>query len=724
MRSLTVLTCVFLAACASEKEVAFITERPISTEEAPRPQPAPQAEPSYAGSVEAGRFDGGKMWTFDNPPLEYFEMAYGMHPDTTWFNKARLGALRFSTSCSASFVSPRALVMTNHHCARESIADVSGVGEHLLESGFYAEAPADERKVKDLYVEQLLAIEDVTARVQSASRAVRGDNEKTQARRIKAGNIERDMTEEAEKSDSTLRVQVIELYNGGRYAAYTFRRYEDVRLVMAPEKKLGFFGGDTDNFTYPRYALDLSFFRVYDADGRPLETEHYFQWSASGSQPGDPVFVVGNPGSTSRLGTVAALEYERDYAVPLQIAALEGRAASLRAYLSAEPEDDADLRNQYFSLSNTLKSLSGQQAGLRDNSLMARRAAAERHLRADILASDSLARIFGGLFQDLAELQRSKRAEFERASAFAFFGTTAGSHVLTRALYGYYYATLKRRGFSSAEELADVRKEALQIHDFPREVETALVAIRLEEVRKSLGESDPTFRKITGGLPVDSVAAQLVSATALVDSAGFATLLDHGFLSSGDATVAFISALAPLYFTAQGQAQSFGNRQDLLNGQLAQARFALYGMAAPPDASSSLRIADGVVRGYASGGATAPAFTTFYGLYDHYNSYRHVSEEWDLPERWLAPPPSFDLATPLNLVSTNDIAGGNSGSPLLNRDLEIVGLIFDGNMESLPNTYLYTDRAARAISVDSRGILAALRHIYGADRIFQEIAPE
>ena len=724
---LLVFILVFVAGCSAQKEVAFVTERPAPSTEAvttsPTSPPPTVEAPAPENTMQPGRFDGGKMWTFDNPPTAYFEEAYTFRPDTSWFNKARLGALRFSTFCSASFVSPRGLVMTNHHCARESVTEVSGEDEDLLNKGFYARSLDEERKVEDLYVEQLIAIADVTGRVHAASRVVRGDNEKVQARQNKATQIEEQMTGVAQVQDSTLRVEVIELYNGGKYAAYTFRRFDDVRLVMAPEKKLGYFGGDPDNFTYPRFNLDMSFFRVYDKDGQALQTEHFFPWSTTGSREGDLVFVIGNPGSTSRLNSVAALEFARDFTAPSQLESLEQRAVILKHYLDALPEgeDDAALRNTYFSLTNSMKANTGELGGLRDSTLIARRRAAEDKLRRDIAAVDTLQERYGDIFQDLDELQRSKKAVVGRMAAFGFFGTQLGSRVMTRALYGYYYDTLKRRGFLPPNELADIRKEALGFEDFPADVEQALIAARLHDVQNALGTTDPTIRKITGGLPVDSVAARIVASTALLDSTSYAALLDSTYLGSGDATVEVIEALAPLYFTYAGQQQSFDNREELLDGQLAQARFALYGTDVPPDASFSLRIADGVVKSYQYNGTHAPAYTTFYGLYNHHYSYHNVSDDWDLPTRWLDPPETFDLSTPLNLVTTNDITGGNSGSPLLNQNLEVVGLVFDGNIESLPNIYLYTDEAARTVSVDARGILEALDEIYDADRIVLEL---
>ena len=717
---LVIAALMLLAGCKASQEVAVVTHRAPRTDTAPQVEvPAAIVFDTTAVTAAYGRFDGGKMWTFDDPPLGYFDERYGLRPDSSWLAKAMRGALRFGRSCSASFVSRQGLVMTNHHCARESITKVSAEDEELMKDGFLAETLADERKVPDLHVEQLVQIDDVTSSVHAASRRVRGDDEQTQARAMRIADIERQMTRELAAEDSSFRVEVVELFSGGRYAAYTLRRFDDVRLVMAPEKRLGYYGGDSDNFTYPRYALDISFFRAYDRDGRPLETDDFYRWSEDGTQEGDVVFVVGNPGSTSRLGTAASLAHERDYTLPLQIAWLEKRTAALEPF-----QEDGAAGNAYFSLVNSLKALAGQLEGLNDGSLMARRKADEVRLGAAVAASDSLSEIYGSLFRDLEELQISKRSEISRARAFAFFGTALGSRVLTRALYAYYYATLKRRGYTSEEEYANIRKEAMGFESLPVEAEVALIALRLQDLHDALGENDPSFRRITNGLPIDSVAAQIIAGTVLVDTTGLDSLLAGSYLGSSDASVPIIEVLAPLVFTAQGQAQSFNNREDLLAAQLAQLKFTLDGTDVAPDASFSLRLADGRVKGYDYNGTIAPAFTTFYGLYDHYYAYHDFSLEWDLPERWLSPPESMDLSVPINLVSTNDITGGNSGSPLLNTDLEIVGLVFDGNIESLPNVYVFSDRAARAVSVDSRGILEALEHIYDADRLVAEVTPE
>jgi len=719
-----------IAGCtpASQQVIQVINE-PLVVEEAVSPlsKSAPQTEAAMKDvmadrfDVDVGRFDGGKMWTFDNPPDNWLSEAYGLKADSVWFQKARLGALRFGTQCSASFVSDQGLILTNHHCARESIAEVSGKDEDLLENGFIATVKSKERKIPNLYVEQLWEIADVTDRVHRAGSVVRGDNERVRERRNKAMEIEESMTQTVQMQDSTMRVEVIELYSGERFAAYTYKRFEDVRLVMAPERQLGYFGGEQDNFTFPRYTLDMAFFRAYDPSGTPAVTPNYYQWSRQGSQVGDLVFVVGNPGSTSRSGTVSQLIHERDHVLVQQVEALKKREALLQSYRGVDDPDGDALDNMWFSLSNSLKALDGQLEGLRNDTLIARRSAGEFQMKEDLFKSDSLTARYGSVFDELNELQLSKRAESARMRAFTFFGTSIGSRILTRALYGYYYANLQRRGFADQEDLDEIRSDALALKDLPVDVDKALMISRFQEFQAALGAQDPTIRSILGGLTIDSLASTIISSTALTDSAGFATLLDEGFLSSDDPIVPIISALAPLYFTAQQQTESFNNREDLLVAELASLRFALYGTDVPPDASFSLRISDGIVTGYPYNGTRAPAFTTFYGLYDHYYAYHNLSESWDLPEKWQSPPDTFDLSTPLNLVSTNDITGGNSGSPLLNQNLEVVGLVFDGNIESLPNVYVFSDQTARAVSLDVRAILASLENIYHAKFLVDEI---
>jgi len=717
--------------CGAPRELAVVTERaPVVS--SPSQEQSGNAEADtvvdrparvkerHAEEIEPGRFDGGKMWTFDDPPTSYFQEEYDFEPGSQWFANARRSALRFASYCSASFVSPRGLVMTNHHCARQSVTAVSGPDEDLLDNGFYARSLDAERRVLDLYVDQLVSISDVTDEVYSAVREGMSDDDEVNARASRAESIAARMTSEA-SPDSTLIVEVVSLYHGGKYSAYTYRRYRDVRIVVAPELQIGFFGGDPDNFTYPRYNLDFAFFRVYEDDA-PIETDDYFNWSADGAQAGEAVFVVGNPGSTSRLSTVAQLEFERDVTLPQQLRVLESRSDILESYIASNPEEaeKLDLRNVWFSLENSIKANRGQLDGLRSETLIPRKRAGEEELREAVAAVDSLQSEYGNLFGDIAKMQSAKRAVAGQTGAFTLFSSDAmTSHLLLRALHGYVHDLLRQRG-APQDRLDEMRKGGSEVSDWPAEVERGFIAARLTEMRDYLGADHPTVRSILQGGTPDSIAAVVVEQSALVDSTGFAEVLESGYLSSGDVSVDLIESIGSLYFSLGQQLAAFESREENLNAQLARAQFAVHGSSIPPDASFSLRIADGRVRDYAYNGTVAPVHTTFYGLYDRHHSFPD-SSEWALPRRWTDPPSGLDLATPLNLVTTNDITGGNSGSPLLNTNLEVVGLVFDSNIEALPNEYLFRDESGRTISVDSRGIMESLDHAYDMDRVVLEL---
>ncbi|NNE69505.1 MAG: S46 family peptidase [Rhodothermales bacterium] len=712
-----------IQACAPPVQLVQVTNAPVR--QAPnvvQEVAAVEAPVNPYEGVETGRFDTGKMWTFDHPPIDYFRGEYDIAADSVWFAKARAASLRFSSYCSASFVSPDGLVMTNHHCARESVTEVSGEDEALLENGFVAKDRSEERKVEDLFVDKLEAIRDVTAQIYEADRMDMPEGARAADRDRRATDLGTRLTRELEAEDSTRFVEVVPLYNGAQYAAYTFKRYKDIRLVMAPELQIGFYGGDEDNFTYPRYNLDAAFFRAYDASGNPVKPEHYFSWSASGATEGDAVFVVGNGGSTSRLNTVSQLEYLRDDELPVTVKLLERRTEVFGGYIAEHPEDvePFDLENAHFSIQNNLKSLKGQLAGLESDWLIPRRGAAEWALREEIAASDSLSKAYRGLFDEIDAVQGSKRASLGTAGAFAYFLHPAmGSRILGRAMYGYVYTLVRQRG-APPEQRKEIRDEALEIESFPPELEKQLIALRIEEIERALGPSDASVKRLLGGRTAWEVASMLVDSTALGDSTAFRKLLDENYLNSGDASVAAIEVIGPLYFTQSQQLSSFEERETGLNARLGRARFAVYGRDVAPDATFSPRISDGRVLGYESSGVPVAPFTTYYGLYGRYTALGHDSR-WALPERWVDPPESLDLSVPLNLVTTNDITGGNSGSPLVNSNLEIVGLIFDSNIEALPNEFLYTDVEARAVSVDSRGIIEALEEIYGAGWLAAEL---
>ncbi|MEQ9104742.1 MAG: S46 family peptidase [Rhodothermales bacterium] len=646
-------------------------------------------------TVRAGTFDNGKMWTFDAPPVEHIADTYGFTPDEAWFEKARLGALRLP-NCSASFVSPLGLVMTNHHCGRGSVAQVSGPGESLLEDGFMAEDRAAERPVPGLYVDQLVALTDVTVEIQQAVERAETPAEKAVARQEAIAAVQERMEQDVPDGHH---IQIISLYSGGMYSAYTFRRYTDIRLVMAPELNLGYFGGDTDNFTYPRYALDMTFFRVYE-NGQPYAPEHYFAWSADGAAEGDAVFVIGNPGSTLRLETVAQLEWRRDVQERALLDLLRMRINALSRVYEANPSDA--LLNRFFSLKNSEKLYTGRVKGLNDPVVMAKRRDTERTFLQDAPESTVVA--------ELAAIQAEKRelaAEYEAFLSFTPQSSLA-SATMQRAALAWEYLTLKATG-ADTERLEAALKA---IPDGDPDIDRRFFEQRLTAFWTLLG-TDATATS-------EAVSQAVFEGSMLAPGAE----MDLSDLTFDDPAVAAVAPYMERWRAFRSAASGLGAREAELNALHGRIRYDIYGTARPPDATFSLRLADGVVASYMYNGTHAPAFTTFHGLYDRYFSHAldaNGTGEWDLPARWLDAGPDFDRSTPMNLVTTSDIVGGNSGSPLLNKDLEVVGLIFDGNIEFLPSAFIYQTEHGRSVAVDSRGMLEALRAVYDMDWLVNEI---
>ncbi|MDQ7040937.1 MAG: S46 family peptidase [Rhodothermus sp.] len=716
--------------CAGPRETARLSDVPPLVTEAETTavrQAATLSVRSAIDTVRAGRFDTGRLWTFENPPLDYWETTYGFRPDSAWLVHAQRGVLRLvfeSGRCSGAFVSPHGLLVTNHHCTWESLDLIDRPGEALLEEGFYADSLQGERRLPGLYAEQLLEARDVTEQIVHGLEEIRDDVERERLRNRRLERLKQQLEAEARDRDTTLHVEIVPLYHGARYTAYTWRRYYDVRLVMTPELRVGYFGGDFDNFTYPRYSLDVSFLRIYGADGQPLQSPWYFRWSTEGARQGQLVFAVGNPGATQRHLTVSQLEFERDYTLPQRLRMMERRVQILERYIRQQP-DSANiygLRSMYFALKNTIKATKGRLQGLRDPYLLARKRAAEQALRDSMMANDSLRNYFGDVFMQLEALQRSKAAAAPQTAAFQFFGTSTllSSHILLRALFGYAHDLMRQRGIVGAR-LEALRQEALKIRDWPDSVEVGYITARLEELHDYLGPQHPSVQRLLGDRSPAEVARDLVARTALKDSVAFARLLREGYLNSEDASVPVIEVLGPLYFTLGQQLEQFEARERFLNARLAALRFAVYGRTVPSDGTSTPRISDGRVEGYPYNGTQAPSFTTFFGMYERFYSFRGRSS-WHLPTRWLTPDTTFRRDTPINLVASTDIAGGSSGSALIDQNLQLVGVVFDSNIEGLAGTYIYMpDRGMRAVAVDSRGVLAALRDLYHADRLVVEL---
>ena len=719
-----------LAACATpapapappapaDREAPAAAAQPAPPAGAPE-QPA--APPDPFDTVQAGAFDNGKMWTFDAPPTEYLQSTYGFSPGDDWYARARLGALRIP-SCSASLVSPRGLVLTNHHCAREFVTQVTGEDENLLDDGFYAATLDEERPVEDFEADQLIDIVDVTAEIREAVDAVTDAAAQSALRDSLTGAVGERMQEERGGEEAGIEVEVVSLYNGGLYSAYVFRRYTHARLVMAPELQIGYFGGDPDNFTYPRYSLDFAFFRLYGDDGQPLETGDHFRWSETGSAAGDLIFILGNPGSTSRLQTVAELEFRRDVEMPALLAFLDSRIEAIEGYLEGREDEPGidEIRNSVFSLLNAQKAYTGMLGGLQDPYIIARRGAAQADFRTALQADSTLAAEHLPLFNQMAELQARKAAIVAEFQAFTALGNpNYESALILRTLATFPYQNAQQQG-APAEELEELLDELKGVASRPRELDEALLRARYQDLIDAFGAEDASVQGLLGGKSAEEAAAALMEASAMADSASAVDAVAGGTLDPAtEPAFAFVQGLLERYGPFRGVMSSVGPEEEAIAARLGRARFEVDGTRIPPDATFSLRLADGVVMGFPYNGTVAPAHTTFYGLYDrHYSN--PGADEWALPARWMNPSPDFDLSTPFNFVSTADIIGGNSGSPVVNRDLEVVGLVFDGNIQSLPGDYIYLSELNRSVAVDVRGILEALEDIYGAARIVEEL---
>ncbi|PSQ81129.1 MAG: S46 family peptidase [Bacteroidetes bacterium QS_8_68_15] len=587
--------------------------------------PAARRRTAQTDTAEAGRFDQGRMWTFDDPPTAYFEEEYDFDPSEEWFRRARLGALRLP-NCTASFVSPRGLVLTNHHCARTFAASTAEESEQLIENGFYAETQERERRVDDLYADQLVAIEDVTGAVEAALDDAQTDAERAEAQRQVFEEIKQRRNSEVSRPGD-LRTEVVALYDGARYSAYTFRRYTDVRLVMIPEADVGYFGGAPDNFTYPRYTFDVSFLRVYGEDGEPLSPEAYFPFAEEGSAAGEPVFVVGNPGSTSRLETVSQLAFRRDVSDRALLAFLESRRAAFEA--SADETPSEQMENRLFELRNAIKLYRGRLDALEDPYILARRRDAQADVRAALDDDPALQEQYVGALSEMEQIQEEKRALADQYRAFLLMENSRySSATLRRALTAKRLRSRRAAG-APEEQLADLREELLGVSDQPAELDRRLLEARLRDLQEHLGDTEAA-QDVLAGRPPSAAAREIVEASALRSSETAREALAAGTLSSEDPALEAVSGLYTLFQDFQSARSGLEAQQQQVARRLGQARYDEYGNDVPPDATFSLRIADGRVSGYEYNGTVAPPYTSFYGIFDHYHAYGDDTP-WDLP---------------------------------------------------------------------------------------------
>ena len=659
------------------------------------------------------------MWTFDNPPLKQLAEKYNFHPTQEWLDHLRLSSVRLNDGGSGSFVSPDGLLLTNHHVARFQLQKNSTADHDYVRDGFYAPTQDQEMKSPDLEINVLVGIADVTARVQGAAKGMTDD-----AQALKARDAEMAAIEKESKDKTGLRSDVVTFYNGGEYWLYQYKAYTDVRLVFAPEEEAAFFGGDPDNFTYPRYDLDMALYRVYD-NGKPLHTDNYLKWSARGAAPGELVFVSGHPGSTLRQDTVSELMMERDVRGPAIVEYLQRRIAAAQEFGSQSADNEQLVESEIFYLQNSLKVYLGRKEALSDKAILAKKQAEEDDLRAKVKADPELEKEYGDAWDEVERAVELAKPVFKRQ----LFRRT-DSELFTDALeIVQYVAEVNKPDGERLPQfheagLDSLRYELLSPAKIYPSTEKLYMKTALNLAKEKLGGDDAFLQAIVQGGDIDKAVDALVDGTKLYDPAVRKTLLDGGEAAVAASTDPMIVAARRADPVWRANYEYMRDKVysvfDAAGEKLGKARFAVYGKNAYPDATFTLRLSYGTVDGYPYNGTIAPPFTTFYGLYDRSASFSN-KPPFDLTPKEAAARDKLDLATPMDFVCTADIIGGNSGSPVVNRDGELVGLIFDGNIESLAGDFEYDGTKNRAVAVHSAGMIEAMRKIYGVNALADEL---
>ncbi len=662
------------------------------------------------------------MWLYNEAPKNKIKTKYGFELTQQWLDHVRLSSVRFNNGGSGSFVSADGLTFTNHHVGAGCVQQLSTGGHDYIKTGFYAKIMADEAKCPNLELNQLVGIEDVTDKINTGVKPEMSAADAGQAQRANMSRIEKDCA-----TSAGLRCDVVTFYSGQVYNLYKYKKYTDVRLVFAPEFDIAFFGGDPDNFTYPRYDLDITFFRLYEND-KPAHLDNYLQWSRTGVQDGDLIFVSGHPGNTSRLLTLAQLEYLRDVQYPAALRMYKRRIVLLQDFSSQSEENARIAKEDIFGLQNSQKAVAGFQSGLVDKSIIDAKASDEASLRAAFKANLKNANV-GDPWDEIAQAMKLQRDIFlqltylERLRGFAS-GLSQIARVLVRAAAEKPKPNQDRLREFRDSALPSLEQQLFSTAPVYKNFDTVLLADSLAEMRDTLGQDNPDVQKALNGKTPADAAKEMVANTKLDDVAVRKQLYEGGqaaIKASTDPLIVVMRAIDP---DARAVRKQFDDRIDSVvrrdGTTIAKARFEQNGFTQPPDATFTLRLSYGAVKGYQENGKAIPYFTNVGGAYEHAAEHNNQSP-YNLPESWMKAKPKVDLKTPLNFVSTADIIGGNSGSPTVNKKGEVVGIIFDGNIESLPWNFAYSDAQGRAVSVDSRGIQETLRGIYGATALADEL---
>lgn len=672
-------------------------------------------------TVRSQKFDTGKMWSFDYPPVDFFKQTYDFTPDESWFEDVRLSALRLP-NCTSSFVSEDGLMMTNHHCARGLLDLLKKEGEDLVKNGFFATTLAEERKIPNYYADQLIIIKDVTDEVQTAAQSGANADEKAKNKAAKIKELTDNFTKE-----TGLIAQVVSLFNGAKFSLYGYKRYSDIRLVFAPDMQIAYFGGDYDNFTYPRYNLDCSFLRAYENDKPVNSSEYFFKFSQDGIKPGEPIFTVGNPGTTQRLKTVAQLEYYRDVTYRNQAYTLDTYYDLLEKLKSVEPKRADEFEKIRVGIGNSQKVVSSIYKGLVDPYLMARKKDFQKKLQEAVWNNPELKDQFGIVWENIEKTRGEMRKYGPKMTAYSLNPNMSAKYfTIAKNMVDLAKELQKPEDQRTAQYKAaklDSTINALYPEKFDKLMEDTKLEIQAGLIRMNLGDNDAIVKKLFGDKKGKDAVKYILSNSIFGDRDDVIDLAKKGIeeiMKSTDPFIYFINETQDKLPELQKLAREVTSTEQVFDDMLGQAIFKVYGTSIPPDANFTLRISDGTLKGWDYNGTKAPLFTTFYGLYDRWFSFGK-EYPWDLHESWKKVPADFNLDTPFNFISTNDIVGGNSGSAIINQNAEVVGLAFDGNMDSIVGNFIYMPHNNRCVAVDARALVHAIDKIYKADRLANEL---
>jgi hypothetical protein len=672
------------------------------------------------------------MWLFNHPPAAQIKAKYGFTLTSAWLEHVQLSSVRFNNGGSGSFVSADGLAFTNHHVAQTCLHGLSTADKDLYKTGFYAKSYAEEPRCPDLELNVLVGIEDVTDKVNAGVKPGMAAAAAGAAQRGATSQIEADCNK-----ITGLRCDVVTFYSGAIYHLYRYKRYTDVRLVFAPEFDIAFFGGDPDNFEFPRYDLDVAFFRVYE-NGKPVHIEHYLKWSAGGLKDNDLVFISGHPGSTGRLLTMSQLESLRTVVFPFQLEILNRRDQLFRNWGAKSEENYRRAQEDLFGIENNLKRLKVYYTSLSDPAIMDKKQAEETTLKQTLSADPQKKAEYGNPWAEVDQAIKVQQEIYLPLTLierdYAFRGDLAGfARTLVRLAIEKTKPNATRLHEYSESALPSLEQRLFASTPIYKDMEEVELADSLATLQEKL-PNDPATQLVLKGRAPAAVAHELIANTKLDDINVRKQLYQGGLEAIGAST----DPLIVLMRTIDPEARKYRSRYDdevdsvvrQAGGAIGRLRFARDGYNVPPDATFTLRLSYGPVRGYVEDGlgdvvpkdTKIPPFTQIGGAFTRADKMGN-KDPFRLPKSWLDAKQAgkLKLDTPFDSVSTGDIIGGNSGSPVINTAGELVGIIFDGNMQSLPWIYVYDDVAGRAVSVDSRGILEALRDVYGATRVSEEL---